>query len=490
MQAAAQQWTSQRFRSAVAGRAHDVPALLELLAEEHPAYSEQSGAEAVRRRGWVLAALGRQPLPAAALPLVLAELQSEHSPYLLAAAARALRQSAAPPSAAGPALERAAQTLALRDDLVDLERWGGVAASEDDGSALDEVRRAQAWLAARGADLEADGDCCGAPLPWTRPPRAHGEIALARFEDQAGRSHGWPALFTGKPCIAAFFYTRCDNERKCSLTICKLAEVQKLLAARGLGQQVRINAISYDPDYDLPPRLQGYADSRRLATGDDCHLLRATHGRDDIAAYFHNGVNFISSIVNRHRIEVFLLDADGRIAATCQRLEWRPQDLAERAAQLAQGAPEAPEAPEAPGAPGAPGAALPGRAAPARLAGAGQAMPVLWAAGLALLPKCPICGVTYLSMSGIAAYSYLPGWSRSWPFLLLLLLLNLGALAWFARARRARLPLLCSGVGALLIAGPGLAMGLEAGTLLGVVCIAAGSLAAVLSARKRRLPAH
>jgi len=484
MPAATQQWTAQYFRDAVTEHAHDAPALLELLAEEHPAYDQQSGAEAVRRRGWVLAALGRQPLPAAALPLLLAELQNEHSPYLLAAAARALRRSPAPPSAARAALERAAQTLALKDDLVDLERWGGVAASEDDGSALDEVRRAQDWLAGRGAHCGGDDNCCGAPLPWTGSPRAHGDIALARFEDQAGRAHGWPALFSGKPCIAAFFYTRCDNERKCSLTICKLAEVQRLLEARGLGHLVRINAISYDPDYDLPPRLQGYADSRRLATGDDCHLLRATEGRDDIAAYFNNGVNFISSIVNRHRIEVFLLDAHGRIAASCQRLEWQPQDLAERAAQLAGDGQQA-------GQQAAPHAGQPaGRAGRTPLAGAGQAMPVLWAAGLALLPKCPICGAAYLSMSGIAAYSYLPGWSRSWPFLLLLLLLNLAALAWFARASRTRLPLLCSGVGAVLIAGPGLAMGLESATLLGAACIAAGSLAAVLSLRRRRRHAH
>jgi len=38
-------------------------------------------------------------------------------------------------------------------------------------------------------------------------------------------------------------------------------------------------------------------------------------------------VNFVGSIVNRHKIEAFVLDSSGRIVATFERLSWSEEEL-------------------------------------------------------------------------------------------------------------------------------------------------------------------
>jgi protein SCO1/2 len=51
-------------------------------------------------------------------------------------------------------------------------------------------------------------------------------------------------------------------------------------------------------------------------------MLRAVEGNDALRAYFELGVNFNGSLVNRHRIELYILDAAGRIAVSFERLHW------------------------------------------------------------------------------------------------------------------------------------------------------------------------
>ena len=45
-------------------------------------------------------------------------------------------------------------------------------------------------------------------------------------EDQDGRRLTFGECFVGAPTVAVFFYTRCTNPNKCSLTIAKLAQLQ------------------------------------------------------------------------------------------------------------------------------------------------------------------------------------------------------------------------------------------------------------------------
>ena len=126
----------------------------------------------------------------------------------------------------------------------------------------------------------------------------------AVFEDHDGLSITFKEFFRGHPSIVVFFYTRCDNPLKCSLTVTKLARIQKLLEAQGLADQIHTAAITYDPAFDLPERIRGYGQHRGVRMDARHRMLRATDGIDTLRRHFKLGVNFIESLVNRHRIEV------------------------------------------------------------------------------------------------------------------------------------------------------------------------------------------
>lgn len=501
-------WTQMRFRDEVAAAAsrpieERSAGLLELLQESHPAYAECSGAEVVRRRGWVLLVLGREPLLDDALPVVLEEIQTGHQPYLLAAAAHTLRSAREPRPAFAGCLLRALETLARRDDFVNLKAWGGAPASLVAESACAEVLRSIRWmgpsakgigpelaLLACGSGLLADDnresleeilaalpshcnrdveDCCSLPLSWRRRESAVCAVAPTSvcFEDQDGNGHGWNDLFVGRPSVVVFFYTRCDNEKKCSLTVAKLGRLQKLLEERGRCSAVNLVAITYDPEFDLPHRLRGYAESRSVVPGEHCRLLRTTRDRKALQDYFDLGVNFTGTLVNRHRTEAYLLDPYGRIRAAYQRLGWDPLELLGEVQRIS-------------------------KAASTREVAKDQATMVtgaasgLWAGLLALLPKCPICGATYLSSSGLLALPHLPGWERFWPAILAMLIASLAAMAWVARIRRTWMPLVCGCAGAAVVIGPGLIWGQQASLVGGAAMITLGSMLATAAVRSRR----
>jgi protein SCO1/2 len=51
-------------------------------------------------------------------------------------------------------------------------------------------------------------------------------------------------------------------------------------------------------------------------------LLRSIDHNDALREHFELGVNFVESLVNRHRNEVYILDAKGRIAISLERIQW------------------------------------------------------------------------------------------------------------------------------------------------------------------------
>jgi protein SCO1/2 len=349
--------------------------LVQLLPERISLYDGRSANATVRMRGYILAAFEQTGLPDAALPYVLEELENGRDAYLVAGAAKALRGLDPPTSRVVPFLRKAAENIEYSDDALTFERYKPRWPITNYTTALTEIFRTFGWLGAHaksaipylealrehrrdelsrpGVEIEnaidrirsderAAHDCCGTvPAnpdlvvhPLQKKHRKGLSISDIELEDQAGNTLTFGTFFSRKPSIVVFFYTRCDNPNKCSLTVTKLARLQKAIVEEQLAGLLRTAAITYDPEYDLPPRLKAYGENRGVTFSYDNRMFRARTGFRELQEHFQLGVNFTGTTVNRHRIELFILDSRGEIAVTFTRLQWDIQEVLEQTKAL------------------------------------------------------------------------------------------------------------------------------------------------------------
>jgi protein SCO1/2 len=500
--------------------------LTDLLREDHPLYEGRGTTTIARMRGWILLALAQAELPDAALLFVLEELDTGIDAYLVAAAARALRAYPAPAAAFAPFVMRALTNIRYRDEPVSFKAYGEYATSSTAStSPVRELLATLAWLGAQArgvlpeleslraqsaarskklskdfdralkairgdgqaVDLEADA-CCRLPrglsnmFSWTLNSRRGCEsVEQIVFEDQDGASNTFKELFRGHPSIVVFFYTRCDNPLKCSLTVTKLARVQKLLEARGLSERIHTAAITYDPAFDFPERIRVYGRNRGVRMDTRHRMLRAVDGIDSLRRHFKLGVNFIESLVNRHRLEVYILDAEGRVAASFERIHWDEQQVMERTIEVLNEKREettrvvVPKFVE-------PQFVEP----PARRKTVSTVFGTLASLGVAFFPKCPICWAGYMSMFGIAGLQQIP-YSPWLQFVLVaVMLVNLASVWLRGRATGRMHGFYLVSAGALVIILSKLALGWENVAVLGIALTLAGSLLSALSTRNLR----
>jgi protein SCO1 len=345
--------------------------LLDLLREEHAVYRDRSATTIARMRGWVLLALERAGVSDRALAFVLEELDVGTDPYLVAVAARALRSCPRPTATLVPFVLGALANIRWRDEPLSFAAYGAYAVSATGTSAVRELLATLMWLgphaqnavpqlealllpgglpaklggdirrvlqvirdAGHAADERGAVSCCGAVAP---PPKCCGGatgIDSVVLEDHAGDKIGFNAFFRGQPSIVAFFYTRCDNPLKCSLTIAKLARVQQLLEAEHVADRIRTAAITYDPAFDLATRLRSFGKDRGVRMDVGHRLFRTVNGNDAVRDHFGLGVNYVGSVVNRHRIELHILDAEARMAASFERLRWDEREVVAKAVEV------------------------------------------------------------------------------------------------------------------------------------------------------------
>ena len=414
-------------------------ALLTLLPEQHPLYAGRSTNEVARIRGWILAAFETAGLPEGALPYVLEELQSGRNAYLAAAAARALRGHAADGRFI-PFLRDALTNVRAIDAPVTFASYKPRWPVERPTTASAEIRSTLEWIG-------ETGDCCAIPFA---PDRSRRSASLdVELEDQEGRRLAFGDFFRGKWSVVAFFYTRCDNPEKCSLTVTQLARLQTAVESSALRDNVRIAAITYDPAYDLPSRLRRFGENRGIRFAHDVRFFRAPSGLDDLRARFDLGVNFTGSVVNRHRIELYVLDEQANIVATFSRMQWDvPAVMSELEALATQ----------------------PRRVWKAALA---AAPPIL----LALLPKCPLCLGAWLAAAGLGGLQFLANRAWSIPMAMALLLLHVTLVYRRSRKTHNRLAIALSIAGALAIVAGVAFPGAQPASIAGAILIGLASLA-------------
>ncbi len=405
--------------------------LLSWLDEASPLYRDRGTRQVHRMRGYVFAAMGRHGTPRSALPYVLEELENGREAYIVAAAARAVRGLKAPAPELASYLHTALSNIRSRDDALTFEAYqtsGHLAHFTTARAEIEESLRAL-------APSDASDACCR--LPSARSMEGSGRCTATALRkvaatDQDGSSIELEKHLRGHVSVVAFFYTRCDNPNKCSLTVSRLAKLQKRLRAEPWSTDVQLSAISYDPWRDTPALLKTYGTSRRFVFCDADRFLRVLPEHfEKVASFFGLGVNYAGSIVNQHRIELYVLDKEGRIASSFQRLRWDEDEVvACIVRELTVTA---------------------SRRWWRRVrALAGAAPAVALSLLIALFPKCPVCWAAYLSLFGVVGVNTLP--FSPWLLLVPVLLLatNLGALAWGARAGQRRAPFWVGTAGALV----------------------------------------
>lgn len=311
---------------------HPARDMLTLLRENAPLYHGRGAVETERLRAYVLARVAKAGLANEAFPYVLEELETGQSPYGIAAAALALRSTTALPAETPDLLAAAIERIRPVDEFVDFETYP--ARPDARGrTAVAEATEALAIIKARRAPVAETVTCCGsvssADLKTERPALSANALLKIELQNQDGIHRTFGEIFGGRTSLITFFYTRCMNPDKCSRTISKLAAVRKLVDRKHPGNDVVVSAITYDPDYDLPERLHRYGSERGLQFGATCQLLRTRGSFEAIRNALQLGVGYGPTTVNRHSVELVLVDRSGAIVDFRTRRLWDEEVVAD-----------------------------------------------------------------------------------------------------------------------------------------------------------------
>jgi protein SCO1 len=165
--------------------------------------------------------------------------------------------------------------------------------------------------------------------PWIEPSeRRPLNIVDIRYTNQDGASGVLGGLMN-KPTVVAFFYTRCQNAAKCSMTMSRLAALQRTLRAQGLDSKARVLGITYEPQFDTPDRIHRFGSDRGFVFGPDAQALRTdTEGLKRLVDVIEAPVNYNAGWVNTHGVELTLFDGRGRLVRKYHSIAWENSAVA------------------------------------------------------------------------------------------------------------------------------------------------------------------
>jgi len=137
-----------------------------------------------------------------------------------------------------------------------------------------------------------------------------------------GKSVNLRDLIRGRVTVLSFIYTRCAAPKACAYATGVLSQLHLAsLDDTALAKSLRLVSLSFDPDYDTPPRLAAYAEGINDEKS-GCEWRFATaKSRAELAKI----LNAYGQAVDRrpnpsdpqgpfyHVLRVFLIDREGRI---------------------------------------------------------------------------------------------------------------------------------------------------------------------------------
>jgi protein SCO1/2 len=158
-------------------------------------------------RGWILLALARSGLPNGALIFVLEELDTGFDPYLVAAAARALRSYSQPNETLAPFVVRALKRIRYQDEPISFASYGEYATSSTGTSAVSELLTTLAWL----------GPHARAVLPELEHLRAERGSSRKLRSISIGLTQSRRPTLSRRAAVACRNAETSRSERQCSL---------------------------------------------------------------------------------------------------------------------------------------------------------------------------------------------------------------------------------------------------------------------------------
>lgn len=475
--------------------------LVDLLSERHPIYRDRGANQVVRIRGYIMACFETVGLPKSAIIYILQELENGIDVYTVAASAKALRGMHTPTKQVVPFLLKAIDNIRDMDDAVTFEIYKSNGFVNNYTTAFNELLLTLRWLGAYAKDAiptleemshgtgfyvstelkidieetikainqdhrEIDSSCCTLSLGKISV-KNRGLLSLKTMksvilEDQNKETVRFNQFFNGAPSLVVFFYTRCNNPNKCSATITRLVQLRKAIESVGIHESVKTVAITYDPQYDIASRLKAYGESRGFDFDSNNRFLRSdSESYEKLRDYFKLGVNYSGSIVNQHRIELYLLDHHGQISRSFTNLQWNGNEVIEALANTIGSSTKSVDLKHY-----------------WNVVGKifNNFLSVLPSIIVAFFPKCPICWAVYLSMFGIAGLNTIPYSPWLLPVFCVVMGINLFILFAYAKTRNGFLPFYISAIGALFIIVLGLVMNIKFALYSGVTLVFIGSL--------------
>ncbi|KQT35587.1 hypothetical protein ASG22_00720 [Chryseobacterium sp. Leaf405] len=473
------------------GQRFNTSSLVELLSERHPIYKNRSSIASSHIRGYLIEAFHTIGMPQKGLPYILEELETSFSPYIVAAAAKAVRGIKEPHSGIVAFLNKSIYNIWQADAIVNYSSFLGPYDQTVNTTALKEIFKSLQWLEGKAqyvlpdlyhletqmaeyfssenrklltecietiekADASVD-DCCTLPIEVYNQKDNHqsskSEIALDNImlQDHEGNLLEWNDYFKGKYTVLSFFYTKCHNPRKCIQTIYNLANIQKKIKASNYSD-IQTAAITYDPTYDTSSILKSYGNNRNYHFDESNRMFRVTDGMRSLIENLDIGVNYKGAEVNVHRIEVYIINPEGKIERSFLRFQAEDNLIMDALEELV-GNEKLPVSKKTEQKSKKP--TITNRLSTIVL-------PIL----IAFFPKCPMCWMAYFNLIGISSIvsvSYQPWLVYAFAGLAIFNLVNLYRLS---KKRNGLFPFYLALVGMLLL---GLNYWLELGSLIMVL---------------------
>lgn len=149
------------------------------------------------------------------------------------------------------------------------------------------------------------------------------------------RRQGVLRSLTDRPTLITFFYTRCQNDYKCSAALTRFTALQQRLTQLKLNGNVRLLAITYEPAFDDSDRLKRFGGDRGLKFSSHAQALRLDEKRHkEFLRAVKAPVSLSGGAVNSHGVGLHVLDADGCVVRQYHTLLWNNAQVIEDVKRL------------------------------------------------------------------------------------------------------------------------------------------------------------